>query len=102
MIAPATASTGMTALMPISGASSAARMTPVPKPPTPLMIAAPMAAAATSARVVASSSKLAAGHRAGPAVAIDGDVGQRRLGHLHHGRRVRRALGVHLDRHRDG
>jgi hypothetical protein len=42
--------------MPISGASSAARMTPVPKPPTPLMIAAPLAAAATCARVVPSSS----------------------------------------------
>src|SRR5260221_14575455 len=95
MTAPATASTGITALMPIRGASSAARITPVPKPPTPLMIAAPMAAAATSARVVASRSNLAR-HRARLAVAVDGDVGERRLVHLHHHPRVGVALRVHL------
>src|SRR5574341_374603 len=101
MTMPATAITGITALMPMSGTSAAVRMMPVPKPLMPLMTAAPTASAATAASVGASSSKLGAGHRARPAVAVDGDVGQRRLGHLDDVRVGRPALGVDLDPDRD-
>src|SRR6266849_9089120 len=102
MMMPATASTGITALMPISGASAAARITPVPKPPMPLTTAAPSASAATTASMGASSSNLRARHRARAPAGIDRDVGERRLGHLHHRRRMGRALRVHLDGDRDG
>src|SRR6266852_3482854 len=87
MMTPATARTGTSALTPISGASAAARITPVPKPPRP----------PTAARVGASSSNLAARYRARPAVAVDGDVGERGLGHLDDLRVRRPALGVYLD-----
>src|SRR5882672_368314 len=96
MIAPATASTGTTALMPISGVSAAARITPVPKPPTLPMTAAPSASAAIAASVSGSKSKLAR-HRPRAAVAVDGDVGERRLGYFHHRGIGRPALGVDLD-----
>src|SRR2546430_2049944 len=101
MMTPATASTGTTALMPISGASVAARNTPGPKPPTPLMTDAPSATAATSASVGASSSNLVFWHAARPAGAVDRHVSERRLGDLHHHRRVGRALGEDLDLDRD-
>src|SRR5882672_2513788 len=80
MIAPATASTGTTALMPISGVSAAARS----------------ASAAIAASVSGSKSKLAR-HRPRAAVAVDGDVGERRLGYFHHRGIGRPALGVDLD-----
>src|SRR5919197_5421299 len=84
MIAPATASTGITLLTPISGASAAVRMIPVPKPPMPPTTAATIATAATSASVGASSSTSSvARHRARPPGTVDGDVGERRLGDLH-------------------
>src|SRR5205823_9256554 len=101
MIAPATASTGITCFTPISGASAAVRMMPVPKPPMPPTIAATIATAATSASVDASSSNSSiARHGARPPGAVDGDVGERRLGHLDHLRVGRAALGIHL--YRDG
>src|SRR4051794_17655652 len=102
MIAPATASTGITALTPISGASAAVRMMPVPKPPMPPTVAATIATAASSASVGASSSNaLVARHGARSPGAVDGDVGEGRLGHFHHLRIGRPALGVHLDRDSD-
>src|SRR3954466_14837678 len=102
MIAPATASTGITALTPISGASAAVRMIPVPKPPMPPTVAAIIAAAATSASVGASSSNaLVARHGARSPGAVDGDVGKRRLGDLHHLRIGRPPLRVDLDRDGD-
>src|SRR5213596_3345929 len=94
MMTPETARTGTSALTPISGASAAARITPVPKPP---ITAAPRPSAPTAARVGASSSNLAARYRARPAVAVDGDVGERGLGHLDDFRVRGPALGVHLD-----
>src|SRR5687767_4728118 len=100
MITPATASTGTRAFTPISGASAAVRMMPVPKPPTAPITAAPRPSRATAARVNGSSSKLAR-HRARTPFAVDGDVGQRRLGHLDDLRVLRPALGVHLDRDGD-
>src|SRR2546423_6817563 len=101
MMMPATASTGTTCFTPRSGVSAAVRITPVPTPQMPPTIAAPRPSAATAASVGASSSKLAARHRAGPSVAIDGDVGERRLGDLHHRRVGGPALGEDLDRDRD-
>src|SRR5688572_3444566 len=100
MITPATASTGTSALTPISGVSAAVRITPVPKPPMAPITAAPRASSATAARVNGSSSKLAR-HRARAPFAIDGDVGQRGLGHLDDLRVLRPSLGVHLDRDGD-
>src|SRR5687768_2026966 len=100
MMTPATARTGMTALMPMSGTSAAVRMTPVPKPPTPPTTAAASATAATAASVGASRSKSAARHGARAPFAVDGDVGERRLGDLDGGRVGRAALGVDL--HLDG
>src|SRR5687768_16543529 len=103
MITPATASTGTTALTPISGVSAAVRITPVPNPPMPPMMAAPSASSATAASVVASRSNLGARrHRARAPVGVDGDVGQRGLGDLHHPGVGGPALGIDLDRHRDG
>src|SRR5262245_10261843 len=101
MTMPATAITGTTAFTPISGTSAAVRITPVPKPLMPLITAAPSASAATAASVGASSSNLGARHRARAAVAVDRDVGERRLGHLDDVRIGRPALGEHLDPHRD-
>src|ERR687895_2873901 len=101
MMTPATASTGTRALTPMSGASAAVRMTPVPKPPMPPTIAAPTASNATATRVGASRSKLRSRHRARAAVRIDGDVGERRLGHLHHPRVLGAPLGIDLDRDGD-
>src|SRR6266513_6506569 len=98
MMTPATARTGTSALTPTSGASAAARITPVPKPPKPPITAAPRPSAATAARVGASSSNLAARHRARPPVAIDRHVGERRLGDLDDLRVRGPALGVDLDR----
>src|ERR1700674_3339290 len=100
MMTPATARTGTSVFMPISGASAAARITPVPKPPRPPITAAPRPSAATAARVGASSSNLAR-YRARPRVVVDGDVGERRLGHFHDLRIRRPALGVDLDRDAD-
>src|SRR5205814_5789027 len=77
MMTPATARTGTSALTPISGASAAARITPVPKPPRPPITAAPRPSAPTAARVGASSSNLAARYRARPAVAVDRHVRER-------------------------
>src|SRR5687768_9962028 len=105
MITPATASTGMTCLMPISGVSAAVRMMPVPKPPTPPTTAASSPTAATSARVCASTSKARlARHRARLAFAVDRHVGERRLGDLDHRRVGGAPLRVDLDRdrHRGG
>src|SRR5687768_10115177 len=101
MITPATASTGITALTPISGTSAAVRMMPAPKPLMPLSVAATTATRATAASVGASRSKLGARHRARAPVAVDRHVGERGLGDLDHGRVRRPALGVHLDVHRD-
>src|SRR5262245_23616192 len=101
MITPATAITGTSALKPMSGTSAAARITPVPKPPMPPTIAAPSASTATAASVVASSGKLAARNRARLPGRVDGDVGERRLGDLHHAWALGTALGVDLDRERD-
>src|SRR5688572_22647204 len=101
MMMPATASTGITAFTPISGTSAAARITPVPKPLIPLIVAATSASTATAASVGASSSNLGGRHRARAPVAIDRHVGQRRLGHLDDLRIGRPALGVDLDVHRD-
>src|SRR5262245_21870835 len=98
MITVATASTGTSALTPSSGVSAAVRITPVPKPPT---AAAPSPSSATIASVGASSSKLALGHRARPAAAVDGHVGQLRLGHLYGLGVLGTALGEYLDRHGD-
>src|SRR5262245_18160978 len=97
MITVATASTGTSALTPSSGLSAAVRITPVPKPPTAPMTAAPRPSAATIASVGASSSKLALRHRARPAVAVDGDVGEGRLRDLDGLRVLGPALGVDLD-----
>src|SRR5260221_11364917 len=97
MTTPATASTGTTALTPISGVNAAVRMMPVPKPPMPLITAAPSASAATAASVGASSSNLASRHRARAPVAIDGDEGERRPGDLYHLRFEGLALGIDLD-----
>src|SRR5437762_2053956 len=97
MMTPATARTGTSALTPISGASAAARITPVPKPPRPPITAAPRPSAPTAARVGASSSNLAARYRARPAVAVDRHVRERRLGHLDDLRVRGPALGVYLD-----
>src|SRR5260370_7815829 len=74
-----------------------ARITPVPKPPRPPITAAPRPSAATAARVGASSSNLAARYRARPPVAVDGDVGERRLGDLDDLGVGGPALGVDLD-----
>src|SRR5689334_25427472 len=102
MMAPATARTGITALTPMKGASAAVRMMPVPKPPMPPTTAATMPSAATMASAEASSSKLVARHGARVARAVDRDVGEDGVGHLHH-LGVRRApLGVNLDLHGDG
>src|SRR5262245_55274745 len=101
MITVATASTGTSALTPSSGVSAAVRITPVPKPRTAPRTAAPSPSAATIASVGASSSKLALGHRARPAAAVDGDVGQLRLGHLDGLGVLGTALGEYLDRHGD-
>src|SRR3990170_2100161 len=100
MMTPATASTGTSALTPMSGTSAAVRMTPVPKPPMPPTIAAPSESTATAASVGASSSNLAGRHGARAPDGVDGDVGERRLGDLDHLRIGRAALGVHLDRDR--
>src|SRR5438552_16839197 len=100
MMPPATASTGTTALKPMSGASAAVRMTPVPKPPMPPTTAAPSASAAIAASVGASSSNPLARHRPRPAVGVDGDVRQRGLGDFHDPGIGRLALGVDLDVHR--
>src|SRR5207302_4104341 len=97
MMTPATARTGTSALTPISGASAAARITPVPKPPRPPITAAPRPSAPTAARVGASSSNLAVRYRARPPVAIDRHVGERRLGDLDDGRVRGPALGIDLD-----
>src|SRR5918995_5693066 len=101
MTMPATESTGSTAFGPISGTSAAVRITPAPKPLMPLTMAAPTASRAIAASVGASSSNLGDGQRARTPVAVDRDVGQRRLGDLHHFRVGRPALGVDLDVHRD-
>src|SRR6185295_14529418 len=101
MITPATASTGTSALKPMSGASAAVRMTPVPNPPMPPTTAATTAASATAARVGASSGNLGARHRPRAPGGVDGDVRERRLGHLHHARVLGAALGVDLDLHGD-
>src|SRR5437762_8700707 len=101
MITPATASTGTSAFTPITGASAAVRITPVPNPPMPPMIAAPAASTATAASVGASSSKLAARHRARTPARIDRHVGEGGLGDLHHPGIFRPALGVDLDRDGD-
>src|SRR5262245_42296304 len=101
MMTPATASTGTSALTPISGVSAAVRMMPVPKPPTAPITAAPRPSSATTARVNGSSSKLLLGDRPRPAAAVDGDVGEGRLGDLDRLRILRPALGEHLDLHGD-
>src|SRR5688572_30090724 len=101
MMMPATARTGITAFTPISGTSAAARITPVPKPLMPLIVAATRSSSATAASVGASSSNLGGRHRALAPVAIDRDVGERRLGHLDHRRVGKPALGVDLDVHGD-
>src|SRR6185436_18580716 len=100
MITPATASTGTRAFTPIRGVSAAVRMMPVPKPPTAPITAAPRPSRATAASVNGSSSKLLR-HRARPALAVDGDVGERGVGHLHGARILGPALGVDLDRDGD-
>src|ERR1700740_884226 len=101
MIAPATARTGITALTPMSGASAAVRMMPVPKPPMPPTTAAMMPSAATRASAGASSSNSVARQRTRPPGAVDRDIGQGRLGDLHDARIGRPPLGVNLDRHGD-
>src|SRR5437764_4852571 len=101
MMAPATASTGITLFTPISGASAAVRMMPVPKPPMPPTTAATMPSAATMASAEASSSNLVARHGARPPSAVDGDVGERRLGDLDDLGIRRPALGKHFHRHGD-
>src|SRR5919108_5537376 len=100
MMTPATASTGTTLFTPISGASAAVRITPVPKPPMPPTTAAARPSAATAASVYASSSNLAL-DGPGPAVAIDCDVGERCLGDLYDGGIRRPALGEDFYLHRD-
>src|SRR3954462_13056796 len=100
MMTPATASTGTSALTPMSGASAAVRMMPVPKPPTLPITAAPRPSRATAASVSGSSSKLAR-YGARPAVAVDGDVGEGRFRHLDRAGLLRPAFGKHLDRHGD-
>src|SRR5918995_6199039 len=102
MMMPATARTGITAFTPISGTSAAARITPVPNPLIPLTVAATSASTATAASVGASSSNLGRRHRARSPVAVDGDVGEGRLGHLDHLRVGGPALGIDLDIHRNG
>src|SRR5688572_2048176 len=102
MTTPATASTGITAFTPMSGTSPTVRMMPAPKPLMPLTVAATTASAATAASVGPSSSNLVLGHRPRPAVAVDGDVGERRLGHFHDFRIVGPALGVDLDVYGNG
>src|SRR5688572_2108035 len=101
MIAPATAITGTSAFTPMSGSSATVRKMPVPKPPMPPTMAAQRAIAAMAARVGGSRSNLAR-HRARAPATVDGHVGERRLGDLYHPRVLRPALGVDLDRHRDG
>src|SRR6185295_12258584 len=101
MMAPATASTGITCFTPMSGASAAVRMMPVPKPPMPPTTAATMPSAATRASDAGSSSNLLVRHRPRPAGSVDGDVGEYRLGHLDHLGIRRAPLGVHLDLDRD-
>src|SRR5690349_24140077 len=106
MIAPATASTGITAFTPMKGASAAVRMMPVPKPPMPPTTAATMPSAATMASAEASSSNLVARHGARVPGAVDRHVGEDGVGHLHHLGIRRAPLGVNLDlhgeRHRTG
>src|SRR3954466_4228207 len=102
MMLPAPASTGITALTPMNGASAAVRMMPVPKPPMPPTTAAMTPRAATSASAVASSSNSGARHRARAPGAVDRDVGERRFRHLHHLEIGRPALGEHLDSDGDG
>src|SRR5262245_11057305 len=101
MITVATASTGTSALTPSSGVSAAVRITPGPQPPTAPTPAAPSATAATIASVGGSRSTLALGDRARPAAAVDGDVGQLRLGDLDGLGVLGTALGEYLDRHGD-
>src|SRR4051794_37785963 len=105
MMMPATAITGTTALMPMNGVRPTARITPVPNPPTAPTTPAVIASAATAASVTGSKSKLGArrrlGHRPRAPVAVDGDVGERRLRYLDHGRVRRPALCEHLDVDRD-
>src|SRR5688500_9116615 len=101
MITPATASTGTSALTPITGTSAAVRMMPVPNPPMPPTTAAATASAATAASVGASSSNLAGLHRPRTPVAVNRDIGQRRFRDLHHRGIGGTALGVHLDLHGD-
>src|SRR4051794_32366636 len=102
MIAPATASTGITLFTPMKGARAAVRMMPVPNPPMPPTTAARMPSAATNASAGASSSKSVARHGPGPPGAVDRYVGQDRFGDLDHFRRRGTPLGVNLDLHRDG
>src|SRR3989442_11981932 len=101
MMRPATASRGTSALTPISGTSAAVRITPVPNPPMPPTIAAPMATSATAARVGASSSNLGARHGARTPAGVDCDVGERGFGDLHHAGILGTAFGVDLHRHGD-
>src|SRR5262245_51310108 len=98
MMTPATASTGITCFTPMSGVSAAVRMMPVPKPPMPPITAAPRASAATAVSVKGSSSTSARDRPRAPA-RVDGDVGERRLGHLHHLAVLAPALGIDLDLH---
>src|SRR3954471_21547588 len=95
--------TGMSALMPISGASAAVRIAPVPKPPIPPTTAAPALIAAMAAREGPSSStsRVAAvaplaRHGARPPAGVNGDVGERRLRHLDDLRIRRPPLGEDL------
>src|SRR5712691_6458357 len=101
MMAPATASTGITALTPIKGASAAVRMMPVPKPPMPPTTAATMPSAATMASAEASSSNLVARHGPRAPGAVDRHVGEHGLRDLHDLGIRGAALGVHLDLHGD-
>src|SRR5689334_11109873 len=97
MTAPATAMTGISAFTPISGASAAVRIAPVPNPPMPPTAAANTPTAATRARSPGSRSNALARHRARPPRAVDRDVGERRLGDLDDLGIGGTALGEHLD-----
>src|SRR4051794_2027170 len=99
MTTPATASTGTRALMPMSGASAAVRITPGPTRPTPTTLAGARLSAGTAASVGASRSNLVARQGAGPARGVDRHVGESRFRYLDDGRVRRPPLreNFHLD-----
>src|SRR5512141_2948947 len=87
MRTPATVSTGSTALTPMTGISTAVRITPVPNPPSPPTIAAKNAATPTQAIVAGS---ISTSERALADVAF----GHRRLG-------LGWPCGAAVEQHRD-